>query len=1384
MRVLYVDDEAALLEVGKLFLERDGEFSVDTVLSASAALEMLKNNTFNAIVSDYQMPGMDGIAFLKEVRSRFDNIPFILFTGKGREEVVIQALNGGADFYLQKGGQPTAQFAELSHKIIQAVSRKRAEKELRASRENLVQKHQILTMLHDLGQEFAGLPYGKRVEDLAAKKLCALTGSVVATFNTYDPAQQVIRCTAIELAPGILESLPGAWKEVSGLLGVEPTGVVVPLSRDMYKDINRSIVGKKNTITDISYGKISPLVSAGIQKVSGIDRFFHIAHIIDGELYGTSVIGLRPDRPDPPKELLESFAHMVAVSLRRQRAETALRESEGKFRALADHSLDGIVILDTAGTILFGNKAIEKLTGYDQDILGKVNALSLIAPDFRASAVEDLAQLAAGGDSTLLTYKILKKDNLAIWVECIGKKITYGNGPAVLISMRDITGRRELDYRIRESEASYRGLFNTIRQALYILDREGKFVDVNAGAEKMYGHSRQEFLGRTPEFLSAPGRNDLQAVAEKIQKAFAGEPQEFEFWGLRRNGEVFPKDIFLYKGTYFGEDIVLAVGIDITERRKAENALRESENKFATVFRSNPVTLTLVSATDGRFVDVNDAFVANTGYTREEVIGRRSGEVGIFPDAREYEQLQTRLRSGHPAVRMELHVRQKNGEVRACQFSSGIILMQGRPHILSAVEDITGRKNAELAFQTMTAGMVGMTGMKSLRNITGNISSWLGADCVMIGQIEPDGETVRVLSMLLDGKEVPDYSFPLKDTPCGNVADKGFCLYPDNVTALFPKDRDLAVFNIRGYIGTPLLNSGGKAIGILCALFRHPVTTIPGMQETLNIIAVKAGSEIERQQKDEEIEQKNQRLVIINELEREFAALSTGKSVERLATLKLSSLSGAVVTTFLTYDPTERVLKPAVFEFAPGIRERIPEALKQVSRLLGGSIENIRIPVSEKMHRDMNRSIIGTKKSITELSYGQIQPHVGDAIQKLSGIDRFIHIVHLIDGELYGASVIGLKRDQPDVSQELLESFSHMVAVSLRRQQAETALLESEAKHRILIEESSDPLFTFTREGQYTYANNALARAFGKPVGEIIGRKIGDFFPKEEADKWFAALSQVFRTGVKNEVEGPVRRPDGEGYYLTTITPVKSPSGEVISAICTSIDITERRKAAESLQQVNRKLNLLSGITRHDIKNQLLALNGFLEMSEEYTGDAAKMSEFIDKERKIAKTMERQISFTKEYEEIGVSTPVWQDCRTLIETAAKQALPGKIMVKNDIPSGFEIFADPLIAKVCYNLMDNAVQHGGEISAIRFSVEDRDDAYSVVCEDDGIGVPVKEKELIFERGFGKNTGMGLFLAREILSITGITIREMGEPGKGARFEIRVPKGAGRIITGSE
>jgi signal transduction histidine kinase len=216
----------------------------------------------------------------------------------------------------------------------------------------------------------------------------------------------------------------------------------------------------------------------------------------------------------------------------------------------------------------------------------------------------------------------------------------------------------------------------------------------------------------------------------------------------------------------------------------------------------------------------------------------------------------------------------------------------------------------------------------------------------------------------------------------------------------------------------------------------------------------------------------------------------------------------------------------------------------------------------------------------------------------------------------------------------------------------------------------------------------------------------------------------------------------------------------------------------QSLDAVNKKLSLISRITRHDITTQLTVLQLYHEMLEMKMPDSSHQEYF----KKIGIATERIssiIRFTREYEEVGINTPVWTDVSAIMDAAKKDEVTGNLRLVNDLPAGTEVYADALITNILYNLMDNAVRYGGEITTLRFSVQESGDNRVILCEDDGDGVPAGEKERIFDRGYGKNAGLGLALSREILDITGITLRETGEPGKGARFEIAVPKEMWRV-----
>jgi DNA-binding response OmpR family regulator len=221
----------------------------------------------------------------------------------------------------------------------------------------------------------------------------------------------------------------------------------------------------------------------------------------------------------------------------------------------------------------------------------------------------------------------------------------------------------------------------------------------------------------------------------------------------------------------------------------------------------------------------------------------------------------------------------------------------------------------------------------------------------------------------------------------------------------------------------------------------------------------------------------------------------------------------------------------------------------------------------------------------------------------------------------------------------------------------------------------------------------------------------------------------------------------------------------------------ERKRVEKALDEANKKLSLLSGITRHDINNQLLTLNGFIELLHREIHDPS-LEHYFSRITKASSQITAMVRFTQEYDKIGIRSTVWQDLTTLVNSAEKGFIPGQITIKNDLPAGTEVFADPLIVKVFFNLIDNAIRHGGQITTIRFSLEERNGDRIIVCEDDGDGVVANDKARIFDWEFGKNTGFGLAISREILDITGITIIENGVPGKGARFEIIMPSGTFR------
>ncbi|MEN6610405.1 MAG: PAS domain S-box protein [Methanoregulaceae archaeon] len=339
------------------------------------------------------------------------------------------------------------------------------------------------------------------------------------------------------------------------------------------------------------------------------------------------------------------------------------------------------------------------------------------------------------------------------------------------------------------------------------------------------------------------------------------------------------------------------------------------------------------------------------------------------------------------------------------------------------------------------------------------------------------------------------------------------------------------------------------------------------------------------------------------------------------------------------------------------------------------------------------------------------------------------------------------------------------------RATADRALRESEERYRNVVETLFEAILIH-HNGKIVFINTTGCRLFGgtAPSG-FIGKPVIDLVHPEYRYLIGDRIARAPQT-VQTAIHEILLKLDGSTFDAEVATTPSSWNGEPAGLVIVR-DITDRKRAEDALALANKKLRLLSGITRHDVLNKLTALSALMEFAEKCR-DPAWHQSLLEKESAILEQIRRMISFTGEYEDVGIHAPEWQDAAATIRHAAEELdLTG--ITLEVAPEGVAILADPLLPKVFYNLMENSLRYGeGRLSRMRFSTRQGESGLTLLFEDDGPGVDRTIKPHLFERGYGRNTGLGLFLAREILSMTGITIEEAGVPGEGARFEIRVPE----------
>jgi PAS domain S-box-containing protein len=295
-----------------------------------------------------------------------------------------------------------------------------------------------------------------------------------------------------------------------------------------------------------------------------------------------------------------------------------------------ESTINAIAISDLQGNLTYVNHAFCKLLGYcsADEVLGKPVAGYWHADEISAKAMDVIQKKGCWTGELVAQNKDGKTFEVQISARMV--KDTEGRPISMITSFADISRWKQAEMIQAENEISYRELFNNVTDAIYIQNEEGAFLDVNEGAVKMYGYPREVLVGKNPLFVSAPGKNDLAALAEILDHAYAGEPQQFEFWGKRSSGEIFPKEVRAFTGTYFGQKVIIAMAQDITGRKQAETKLLESERRYRELIEL-AVDGIMIGSQDGTILGANTYMLNLTGRSLENLVGLNISEI-FTPD--------------------------------------------------------------------------------------------------------------------------------------------------------------------------------------------------------------------------------------------------------------------------------------------------------------------------------------------------------------------------------------------------------------------------------------------------------------------------------------------------------------------------------------------------------------------------------------------------------------------------------------------------------------------------------------------------------------------------------------------------------------------------------
>jgi PAS domain S-box-containing protein len=761
VKVLHVDDEHGLLKVAKQCIEMEGNFEVDTAVSVDNAEKKLNEKNYDVIVSDYMMPKRTGLDFLKELRKNGNNIPFIVFTGKGREEVAVKALNLGADQYLNKVGDPETVYLELAHGIRKAVERKRTSNIIRESEEkfrNIFENAKdVMLYLDTRGtildvnrkavevsgrskEELVGKPFTE-LELLSPKEMPKLIKSLVSGREGKAPLLDV----HVKDAKGqsVVLECQSSLAKTSG----ETTILVV--ARDVTKrklaeeEVKRSEEKYKALVEETPVGICNLNIKGRIiyankafEEITGYpskeflgesafalakeaiqvdeSRLKPITNQMKNRLLGRAKshpISIPLTRKDGSVRWVEAESKLIRkfglpiglqASLRdvteRRKTEERLRESEDLFRSMVENSHGGIGIVDDDFKVKYVNEQAASILGYSKDELIGQEFRKFLPENDRDRILDRYLRRQKGEKiPNQYEFNMLRKDGKEIIVE-MKAAITrdrHGNVQTVA-EILDITEQKRTLETLRESEEKFRNLAEQLPNMVFI-NKGGRIAYANKKCEEVMGYTQKEFHSPNFNFIDLIAPESAGLVLSALQKHMRGEEVEpYEYRLVTRTGEPLDALITTKLTKFDGETAILGIITDITERKKVETRLRNSEERLKLLFQYAPDAY-YVSDLKGTLIDGNKAAEKLTGYKKAELTGKSFLKLNLLSrrGLLRATKLLAKNALGKSTGPDEFTLTRKDGTKVSVEIRTFPMNLQGEILVLGIARDITERKKAE-----------------------------------------------------------------------------------------------------------------------------------------------------------------------------------------------------------------------------------------------------------------------------------------------------------------------------------------------------------------------------------------------------------------------------------------------------------------------------------------------------------------------------------------------------------------------------------------------------------------------------------------------------------------------------------------------------------------